>query len=334
MKQRVFWLLVGLMGGLAAGKTVYIVPIGDPDGVKIFYDPYASRDEIARPFYALREGLEGAGYTVKFTRDGENLVDFAGLISLNGISAQLLSNLQAYDRNRCLLFIFEPPVVMPQFYQSRAYSATFGKIFVMFDDLVDHQLYYKFHYPQPCLRMVDNVPSFRHKKFCVMINGNKDFQHPQALYGARRQAIRFFETFHPAEFDLYGPDWHGYRSWKGSVAGKWEVLKNYRFNICYENMHNQHGYITEKIFDSFVGGCVPVYWGASNITDYVPANCFIDRRNFRSDEELYAFLKRIDEQTYDQYLENIRNYLKSAAAYKFSCEHFVETIKKGLGINT
>ena len=41
-------------------------------------------------------------------------------------------------------------------------------------------------------------------------------------------------------------------------------------------MRNVNGYVTEKIFDAFKAGCVPVYWGAENITKYVPAECFID----------------------------------------------------------
>ena len=46
-------------------------------------------------------------------------------------------------------------------------------------------------------------------------------------------------------------------------------------------MRDVLGYITEKIFDSFAAWCVPVYWGASNVTDYIPEGCFIDRRKFR-----------------------------------------------------
>ena len=34
------------------------------------------------------------------------------------------------------------------------------------------------------------------------------------------------------------------------------------------------GYITEKIFDSFFAGVVPIYWGAENITDYVPKSLY------------------------------------------------------------
>ncbi len=38
-------------------------------------------------------------------------------------------------------------------------------------------------------------------------------------------------------------------------------IQNYRFNICPENS-NKNGYVTEKIFESIIAGCLPVYWGS------------------------------------------------------------------------
>ena len=44
---------------------------------------------------------------------------------------------------------------------------------------------------------------------------------------------------------------------------KREYLKRYRFNLCPENSDSE-GYITEKIFDSIISGCIPIYWGSEN----------------------------------------------------------------------
>ena len=308
-------------------KTIYIVPIGGDKGY--FGDPHYSRDEVARPFYELKKSLEDRGYSVKFTMDGANLTDFAGLIAFNDVNQNLLHNILSYDKSKCLLFLFEPPVVMPSLH-NQSFAQWFGKVFVMFDGYVN--TLYKFYYPQPRKCMIDGIPTFARKKFCVMINGNKDFYSSNALYAERRKVIQFFQAKLSEDFDLYGPDWHGYASWRGSVKSKWETLKNYKFCICYENMGNQLGFITEKIFDCLVAGCVPVYLGASNITDYVPAACFIDRRNFTSDEELYAFLKNISEKRYKQYLDNITQYFKSPQAHLFSIDNFINTIAQGLGL--
>ena len=78
------------------------------------------------------------------------------------------------------------------------------------------------------------------------------------LYSERRKAIAFLTR--TGEFDLYGLGWNGIASWRGEASGdaKMDALKNHKFTICYENMTNQRGYVSEKIIEAFAGGCVPV----------------------------------------------------------------------------
>lgn len=58
-------------------------------------------------------------------------------------------------------------------------------------------------------------------------------------------------------------------------------------------------------------GCVPIYWGASNIQEYVdPAN-FIDRTQFKSDADLAQFLMEMSEHEWQRYREAARDYLAS-----------------------
>jgi alpha(1,3/1,4) fucosyltransferase len=42
---------------------------------------------------------------------------------------------------------------------------------------------------------------------------------------------------------------------------KIQFLKQYSFNICPENS-NATGYVTEKVFDAILAGCIPIYWGS------------------------------------------------------------------------
>jgi hypothetical protein len=103
-------------------------------------------------------------------------------------------------------------------------------------------------------------------------------------------------------------------------------MKKYRFAIAYENIKDEDGYITEKIFDAFIAGCVPVYWGAKNITDYVSSDCFIDRREFKNNQELYRYMKNMNDDEYLKYLINIEHYLNSKKSQQFSADHFAKTI--------
>ncbi|MDO4707275.1 MAG: glycosyltransferase family 10 [Porphyromonadaceae bacterium] len=41
---------------------------------------------------------------------------------------------------------------------------------------------------------------------------------------------------------------------------KKKYLRNFRFNICPENSITL-GYITEKLFEAIISGCIPIYWG-------------------------------------------------------------------------
>nr|WP_272916661.1 glycosyltransferase family 10 [Helicobacter saguini] len=49
-----------------------------------------------------------------------------------------------------------------------------------------------------------------------------------------------------------------------AIKNKIEWLKDYKFNLCFENS-SYPGYLTEKLFDAFAAGCVPIYWGDTSL---------------------------------------------------------------------
>lgn len=314
-----------LIPKMIGAEIVYILPVPGMDPLTQFYDEYSVRDECAKPFCKLREALESKGHQIRFIKGGETLYRNSIVISFNGVESNFLSSLLRVTSKKRFMVAFEPHSVMPQLYDP-SLKKYFDKMFVMFDDYVDNKKYFKLHYPQPRLAPIDAVIPFKEKKFCALIAGNKSSGHPSELYSERVKIIRFFEGLNTEELDLYGWNWDDYKSWKGLIESKWETLSHYKFNICYENMHQQNGYVTEKIFDALIAKCVPVYWGASNITDYVPADCFVDRRLFSSDEELYFYLKNMDEATYQKYLLAGKAYLASPEIQHFSIESFVDLI--------
>ncbi len=320
------WLF-GFWAILAQANTIYIVPYPGTRPEITFYNPQFS--PFAKKWVALREALEEEGYTIKFTQNAENLTNVTAIISLTNINANLLANLPSYPKERCWLFLYEPPVFSTRIYSSFL-TEYFQKIFVLFDDLADEQTYFKFYYAQPLLKSLEASCDFSEKKFCVVMAGNKRSFHPQELYSARLKTIAFFNNFHPGELDLYGIGWHDFPNWKGTVLDKWKTLQNYKFCICYENMKDQYGYITEKIFDCFVSSCVPIYWGASNITQYIPAECFIDRRQFADEEMLYQFLKTMTPEQHQNYIDAASRFFSSPQAELFSIPHFIQFVRDQL----
>lgn len=193
------------------------------------------------------------------------------------------------------------------------------------DEIVDNSKIIKINWPQPLeWPNVESIP-FEQKKMLTNISANKYSNNKIELYSERRKAIHFFEKKLNNQFDLYGLGWNKpatfmqknlkvpypiFKSYRGVVDSKAEVFSKYRFALIYENACIP-GWITEKVFDCLRSKCIPIYLGAPNISDYLPDNIFIDRRLFKSNDELLTFLLDFDQSKYNEYMVRISEYLKS-----------------------
>jgi hypothetical protein len=83
-------------------------------------------------------------------------------------------------------------------------------------------------------------------------------------------------------------------------------------------------YLSEKLFDCFFAGCVPIYLGAPNVLETVPAAAFIDRRKFSSNEELHRYISTMSEDGYNRHLDAAREFLRSPAMRPYTAEGFVD----------
>ncbi|MBI2599776.1 hypothetical protein HYW43_02540 [Candidatus Daviesbacteria bacterium] len=235
------------------------------------------------------------------------------------------------NRKRNILICTEPPFIIP-FNYMKIFHPFFLKIYTWNDRLVDNKKYFKFCLPKSNLGINTQAKAFKDKKFLILINANKLPFYPfqllssfgKELYSERIKAIDFFEKNIPNFFSLYGKGWNKpkkyslkekffgfkkYLTYQGEADDKVKLLSHYKYCLCFENMTNADGYITEKIFDCFKAKCVPVYWGASNIEKYIPKNCFIDFRDFSNYDKLLTFLVSIDENKYNRYIKNIEKLL-------------------------
>lgn len=81
-------------------------------------------------------------------------------------------------------------------------------------------------------------------------------------YGTRERICRDVEKIIPI---TYAGKWRNNSTdlWEKYADNKREYLKNFRFNICPENV-DAPGYCTEKIFDAFLSGTIPIYHGDRN----------------------------------------------------------------------
>ena len=86
---------------------------------------------------------------------------------------------------------------------------------------------------------------------------------------------------------------------------KEEYLKQFMFNICPENI-SVEGYTTEKIFQSFDAGCIPIYFGSANIPEKEVIN-----------PESYILLSDNSQNSnFDEVYDKVKTLWQSKSAYK------------------
>ncbi len=306
-------------------------------------------DDLLLPFNELY--LHGKKDGVNFmTLDTiENFENMDGFIFFDfpNLNSKYVKKVFKLDSPKYLI-IFEPENVKPDNWLLENHKL-FNKIFTWHDGMVDNKKYFKINFSHLFPQSI-NKELLNKENLCTLIAGNNKNDHPLELYSERIGAIRWFEKNHPKEFYFYGIRWDEYISsnryirfllrksklskimapyfpcYMGKVESKKEVLDKYKFSICYENVRDIPGYISEKIFDCFFAGCVPIYWGANNIENHIPSTCYIDKRNFDTYEELYKFISNMSDDKYMEYLYAIQSYLKSEKSYEFKVQYFVETV--------
>ncbi len=313
-------------------KTYLLDPFGEPAFMNnvIFESPYGVFREILRQ---KKIDLQ--------TYDKGNIAKADKILCFNYHKSFLnLCQSAGVPKEKMVLFIFEPSVIIPEQYHPAVWD-NYGTIFTVRDDLVQKYGFHKFVWPQGGSYINRKLLGFEERKYLILINGNHYSYEPNELYTLRRRAIRFFEK--KPDFDLYGRDWNkkiivisprnirgalknraplalmlnildtlrGYSSYRGSVDNKYDTLEQYKYCLCFENEREAPGYFTEKIFDCFFTGTVPIYYGASNVEEYIPKDCFIDLRHFDNFAMLDDYLRHIDQVTFAKLQKAGQRYIHS-----------------------
>ncbi|MFM5080742.1 glycosyltransferase family 10 domain-containing protein [Aeromonas veronii] len=313
----------------------------------------SNRDNCNVPFHNLRCELGKIGVELS-TPD----LLIGKKISLN---LHFNSQVNYIYTKRDVIVLFETPNIIPSNGNLDKISKA-ELVFTWNDDLVGRfPNFEKINFPNNIDSNIKHCDFSNRDIVFSIISGNKSicFENESLnLYKERVKVIRWFEKNHPEDFHLYGVGWDSpeasgsilnklirrfYSSflfryfyikpfplYRGAVENKRDIYSRTKFAFCFENVAGYNGYITEKIFDCFSAGCVPIYWGADNINNYIPSNCFIDMRDFNCLGDLYDYLMSIDEIEYDKYQHAINNFIKAERFSQFSSEYFVSKIKGSL----
>lgn len=310
-------------------------------------------DDLWYPFVYMKRYFQERGWGLA-TIDTEPLENFDAVVFLDHptIFNPWFRRLAREKRVPIHLVMFECPAVRPDNWM-KCNHAAFTKVFTWHPAWADGRRYIRVHMPH-------KLPSYapyqtsQADKLCCLIASQKYSWDKNELYTERVRAIRWFERHHPDEFDLYGQRWDRYYfaglpslvnpmlariyeqfpglprpesfpSWRGSVKRKHDVMKRYRFSICYENS-SYPGWVTEKMLDAMFAGNVPVYLGDPEVGNLVPPNAFIDRRHFHDYADLYRYLKGMSDEEHEGYRRAIHDFIFGPAIRPLGAEAFVDII--------
>jgi alpha(1,3/1,4) fucosyltransferase len=136
------------------------------------------------------------------------------------------------------------------------------------------------------------------RKFCSAVISNSN---PRRT----KERLDFFNTLHETEFVASGG---GYKNNVGeigkSLQDKINFIKNYKFNIAYENKLLP-GYVTEKLTDAMLARCIPLYWGCERVGEEFNKKSFLCRNDFLSQEAFVDYIMEVhhDDSLYESIIK-------------------------------
>lgn len=309
--------------------------------MKISVIPFYNGD-LNNEFFDESKTYNFPHYLKKYFEERENIVNTVDITSIEDADYVIFFNLnlkyifQAYfsnKLNKSIYIPFEPPVVdllhKPE--NLNWICKLFSRVLTWQDSLIDNKNFFKFYFPMYSQTFLYKKVEFKDKLLLTTIVGYKKSNQLNELYSKRIEAIRYFEKKYN-NFEFFGVGWNKkeFNSYQGKVDNKYEILKKYKFTLCYENECNIDGLVSEKIFDCFYARSIPIYWGASNIKKYFSEDTFIDKRNFKTYDDLNIYLINMTENEYYHRIEQIEKYLESKEFAKYSSENFAKNIYKQL----
>jgi len=232
-----------------------------------------------------------------------------------------------FPKEKSLLIRVEPRPILPDNFDSE-----FVNSFKFLFDLgrTGTQSTACFPWPQKW-RQLDT--SLKRIDSAVIIAGNKLSLIRGELYSLRREALHQIQDIH-----LYGTEWdislyrklrilaseirkilrmrektshralkYWFRkapNWKGAIENKHKYLARYRYSVVIENSQE---FLTEKLFDAFFSGTIPIYVGPDISRFKIPEDLVI-----QVSPTLDAIRKGIEiakELDYELWLSNLENWL-------------------------
>tara|TARA_R110002111_G_scaffold260215_4_gene331295 strand:- start:620 stop:1021 length:402 start_codon:yes stop_codon:yes gene_type:complete len=92
---------------------------------------------------------------------------------------------------------------------------------------------------------------------------------------------------------------------------KSEGTNPYMFQIAMENARREN-YFADKIYDCFVAGTIPIYWGAPNVGDYFDMRGIL---SFEHPAELKEILLSLNQEKYESMYDGVKENFERVKHY-------------------
>lgn len=311
-------------------------------------------DGLLEPGIRVSRALGARGWRVWAVDDAlrENIQPDA-VVLVESPRGRDIARLKKWGNVNRYLWLQESPLIRPENWDVSRHGG-YKKIFTWCPLLLSmSDRYVKINVSNFNCDKIDelNFNSRPGRGLCI-ISGNKASLDRRELYSKRLEVVNWYEQNAPEDLSQFGTGWDRYELraprlikgifrltpflpramavrrivCKGRAISKASVLLSHQFNICFENAHGIPGYLTEKLFDSMLYGCIPVYWGAPEVSTNVPQECYIDYSHFGSPSALHGYLRSLSEAECDAYRSHIFEFIKSRKIFPYTLEYTVGQI--------
>ncbi|NET04303.1 MAG: glycosyltransferase [Merismopedia sp. SIO2A8] len=110
---------------------------------------------------------------------------------------------------------------------------------------------------------------------------------------SHRQRLEFLRQLQASEtsLDLYGRNLPSWSNSSGELKNKWYGMAPYYYNLAVENYASNDWYVSEKLWDSLLAWCLPIYYGGAAADKLLPPGSFLRLPSL--DEKGIAYIKEV-----------------------------------------
>ena len=108
-----------------------------------------------------------------------------------------------------------------------------------------------------------------------------------------RQRLDFLQSLQSSgmKLDLYGRNLPEWANSSGELSNKWYGMAPYYYNLAIENYADNNWYVSEKLWDSLLAWCLPIYYGGPAADKLLPPGSFLRLPSL--DEKGIAYIQEV-----------------------------------------